>query len=174
MLAKHGLKQNDGTIPQHVVEGENAKFYVEHVERQSQNIAESHKQMADLLEKEANMKRLREHAEKLALENNPENFHHSNEVQKHQEPGSESDSGSDSEDETQPAPVLAAKKLPPKPAPAPAPKPTPKPAAAPQKQQQRSQSASSSGSSGSESGDSDLDEEEAEAEAASRSQRLSQ
>ena len=169
MLAKHGLKQNDGTIPEHVLEGQNAKFYVEHVERQSQNIAESHKQMADLLEKEANMKRLREHAEKLAHENNPENFHHSNEVQKHQEPGSESDSGSDSEDETPPAPVLAAKKLPPKPAP----KPAPKPVAPPQKQQ-RSQSASSSGSSGSESGDSDLDEEEAEAEAASRSQRLSQ
>jgi hypothetical protein len=51
------MKANSGLIsksrtPVHVIEGENAKAYINHVITKSEEFAETHKQMQDQLEKE--------------------------------------------------------------------------------------------------------------------------
>lgn len=69
------MKANNGLIavskkPAHVVDGENAKAYINHVIEKGEEFAETHKTMQDQLEKEKIAERK---AAKEAFEANPKN-----------------------------------------------------------------------------------------------------
>ena len=97
------MKANHGLIamkkkPVHVIEGENAKAYIEHTINKSEEFAETHKQMQDELEKEKIAERKRE---KEAFENDPKNAQHQPEGKPAKTKLTKSKvSGSDSESES--------------------------------------------------------------------------
>ena len=97
------MKANHGLIamkkkPVHVIEGENAKAYIEHTINKSEEFAETHKQMQDELEKEKIVERKRE---KEAFENDPKNAQHQPEGKPAKTKLTKSKaSGSDSESES--------------------------------------------------------------------------
>ena len=174
--ANHGLISTSRKPP-HVIEGENAKAYVNHVIDKGAEFAETHKMMQDELERQKIKERK---AVKEAIDNSPgASSHHLAAKTQSKKAGSdseESSSESESSDEEDNKKVAhpQVKKAPPpkKAAPKPAPKPvqklvskptTPKPAAKKSAPAKRSESSSSGSSS-----ESDMDEEEAEAAAASR------